>query len=816
LNQKEEYLSFLKSLQPGFFVSETNTAGETPVPNTWIKISEANTEKIQHRQQLDCELILELDMPTRNENEMLAESIKLCLQHNSFGYSLFMGGTKSVHCHIFFNRTITNQERESFIDCFFPIVKKHLDKVFWTQERHLIALEYAPHYKTGKEKELIEKTEPTINEFPILQKTVCKIINYALYHKLPEGNRNKDLMPNFMGLSPSKETINKMAETQKMPIANISGWEKTNFNCIHLKQYAKENNLPDLCENCKNIVSEAQEIILNEEKINFTEIKNQLKNTHKHLDNFEQIDKMLGLIGDNYYFLKKFLWYLLEASIQPPKTFQIGTNYFDNREHGLIISSPAKGKGVIKNFIKRARGWEKESVVETTGTPHPEQLIGKFVSVGRGKDRHKEERRGYLSADILLNDEAQNMINETKEEYAKVQRIKRQAMDCFGFNRLNKKLVGDSWSELLDYPSPTQIVDFMHPQMFWPTFFDSGTFRRYFCFDLDSETEFSEDDSVASLFAEKTDFEAIKTYYYDKFQKNQAFLPEQTFTFTDECKIIVANVVKTWLAWALRYKNNRVRRFSELTFFSLKDMFLKNIAILHFSKHQTVSTVELTHCACIDTIGFLLETLENYCRYGSMDNTSDVWAGAQDMEINALEYLWRIGATNKENSQVSISNYNDIISELFGVNERQARGIIAKLKKRHYVGTKQVGQQSSRVWIAIKPKVLYIKEGIVDFKKMWALEKALEGGNVGNDMLTVGNNTHTINIYITFFYSCVYAHYQVLEIPCHRCHPENQLIEPEQPKPPAQICSVCGVGKGIVQDGQRFLCSGCWALERGY
>jgi hypothetical protein len=99
---------------------------------------------------------------------------------------------------------------------------------------------------------------------------------------------------------------------------------------------------------------------------------------------------------------------------------------------------------------------------------------------------------------------------------------------------------------------------------------------------------------------------------------------------------------------------------------------------------------------------------------------------------------------------------------------------------------------------------------------MWALEKALEGGNVGNDMLTVGNNTHTINIYITFFYSCVYAHYQVLEIPCHRCHPENQLIEPEQPKPPAQICSVCGVGKGIVQDGQRFLCSGCWALERGY
>jgi phage/plasmid-associated DNA primase len=31
-----------------------------------------------------------------------------------------------------------------------------------------------------------------------------------------------------------------------------------------------------------------------------------------------------------------------------------------------------------------------------------------------------------------------------------------------------------------------------------------------------------------------------------------------------------------------------------------------------------------------------------------------------------------------------------------------------------------------------------------------------------------------------------------------------------------KLCSVCGVGRAIVQDGERFLCSVCWSLERGY
>ena len=450
------------------------------------------------------------------------------------------------------------------------------------------------------------------------------------------------------------------------------------------------------------------ELIKENKPISFDFLKKELENTHAHLEKFELMETELGLKGENYYGLKKFLWYVLHASIQPAVTFKVGSAYFDNRLHGLIISGPGKGKGVIKNFFKRLRGWDNESVVEISGNTHPEQLIGKVVKIsqGRGKPTIEEPRKGYLGAKILINDEAQNMINEIKEEYGKTQRIKRQAMDCYGLNKLSKKLVDDAWENLLDYAPETQIIDLMHPVPFQSSFFDTGSFRRYECFNLDSTTEFDEDDAVSSLFTENL----RTTELIDYLKAEYSTIPSTVgLVFTPECCKIVANYVKVWNSDLLEYPNPKVRRFAEMTFFSIKDWFLKTVSILHLSKHEKTTTVELTLLACRDCVQFLLESLENYCKYGDLSNTSDVWGGAKDMEITALEYLYRRGAVSQEKSDVSIMDFSEIVGELFGVMERMAKGKVSSMRVRGLIVSKQVGQYESKVWLNVRPKFTSIK-----------------------------------------------------------------------------------------------------------
>ncbi len=247
-----ERIEFLKKMQPDFEVAKNNP--ETGKPSTRHKINELSfqTEKIQHRQQLDCELILELDNPTKEENEKAAKEIFEILQAHGFVGEWFSGGTKSIHGHYFFEKKITIAEREEFVDLLLLQFKPVLDKAFWTDKSHLIAIENAPHYKTGKEKVLLFGGKK-INNSPNLSPTRCKICNYALLTKLPSGNRNHDLAPNFRALNPSKDLIKRMAKVQGMKESDFWEGEKTKFNCKHLQK-----EFPFLAGFCKDCNKQKQ------------------------------------------------------------------------------------------------------------------------------------------------------------------------------------------------------------------------------------------------------------------------------------------------------------------------------------------------------------------------------------------------------------------------------------------------------------------------------------------------------------------------------------------------------------------------------
>lgn len=481
------------------------------------------------------------------------------------------------------------------------------------------------------------------------------------------------------------------------------------------------------CPTCKRIVLPdypdediEEEFIVSEGKVDFSKIKEVLKEQHQHLRLFKTIDRMLGLDGERYYPMKKWLNYFYESTIQQPLQIKVGSSHYDNRTHALGIATAGKGKGVIKNTVKQTLRFEQDSVVEASGLIHPEQLIGKMKEIGRGKEKRKVEAKGYLGARVLIHDEANSIINETAPNSDQSMRIKRTAMDTYGFNLISKKLVDDFIKESLEYYPNTNCLDFMHPEQFSNCFFDKGTYRRYFCFELANNKQLDVKDSIKSLFEEATNYDKQRNELIDLKDKSINFF--QSFQFNEDCKMIAGRWIIMWNSMVLNHPNSAVRRFGEMTFFSIKEYFFKMIVILHGANLKEVSEPDLTHLACIDTIHFLTETLENYCKFGDIANTSDVWRGAKGMEIKALEYLYRKKAVSVKDSCVSIYKFCEVISELFGVQERQAKGIMSNMKAKGWIGSKQTGQTDSAVWITFKPELSGVLPIETTIEDLWGQE----------------------------------------------------------------------------------------------
>jgi len=91
-------------------------------------------------------------------------------------------------------------------------------------------------------------------------------------------------------------------------IGNVRMWKEGGFcpNCKQLLIPQEEEN--DLDE----------EFIVSEGKVDFSKIKEALKEQHQHLRLFKTIDGMLGLDGERYYPMKKWLTYFYESTIQQP------------------------------------------------------------------------------------------------------------------------------------------------------------------------------------------------------------------------------------------------------------------------------------------------------------------------------------------------------------------------------------------------------------------------------------------------------------------------------------------------------------------
>jgi len=98
--------------------------------------------KVNQRQILPCEVVLDLE----SQEELQPALSKL--RSFNLPYYVFSTGSRGFHIHIFFKRKLSSEEKHTIIKYFGADTMKAGDKC-------LIALEFTPHWKSGKIKELV-------------------------------------------------------------------------------------------------------------------------------------------------------------------------------------------------------------------------------------------------------------------------------------------------------------------------------------------------------------------------------------------------------------------------------------------------------------------------------------------------------------------------------------------------------------------------------------------------------------------------------------------------------------------------------------
>lgn len=476
-------------------------------------------------------------------------------------------------------------------------------------------------------------------------------------------------------------------------------------------------------------ISEDEDIGSNKSKLDFGMIT-KLINDKSHLPGYDIFDKDLGLIGDAYDPMKKNLYYYQNSLKQKTKSYKINNQcVIDNRSHMLVVCGPGAGKTTIKNQIKNVMKdfSGTDGVIEVSSASHPEQLIGKIVYEGRGKSRKPVEKIGVLGYKCVMNDEAQDLLNEKNEIYAKSQRIKRLGMDTYGYNKISKKLVEDSPENILEYYSPSNVCDFAHPVKLHSCFFDTGSFRRYFAYNITQDTKINLD-KITSF-----DFEEDKSDVWKIFL-NSLYENDVEVTFDKQTLDIIAHFHKCLLNYLLRHKNPNAFRYAILTRYSMRDVFAKYTFILSGIRKEKIPSIYTTLSACSDVVLFILKSIETYNSLGNMGTSADFWGGCGEQDAQALEYLFKHKCLSRDTSNVSIKKFQSLLAHFYGCKVTQSRAHYYRLKRDGFVNSSQEGKYDSRVWLTFIPDDVKIENEQFDSLEFW--ENMLKGVGQKNSFLT--------------------------------------------------------------------------------
>jgi len=223
-----------------------------------------------------------------------------------------------------------------------------------------------------------------------------------------------------------------------------------------------------------------------------------------------------------------------------------------------------------------------------------------------------------------------------------------------------------------------------------------------FAFEL-KPTQVSEDSAIKGLLTENYT-NALKEYI------NSDVFPATFKGFSKESIQELIFWIKLWNKFCLLNSNQRVRILGRRMFFSGKIYFMRMSLVLSLLRNETEVQVETVKQACFDCVHFLLSTIQLYANKSVLTLSRDIWKTSDQKEAMFLEWLNYQGALSKDESSIGISQAQEMIGDIFGVNQRQSISIYSRLRKMGYIMDYK-GQHDSRVWMGFNPNL----EEFVDF-----------------------------------------------------------------------------------------------------
>jgi hypothetical protein len=260
----------------------------------WTKFSEWDSKyknlTPNYRSILPCELVLETDLPTKEQNFEISKKIMLELKKRNYPFWCKFTGSKSYHSHLLIPDLLLFNLDEKKDICrflvnswFSPEIAKLIDGANF-KPRTLIQLEVSTNPKTGIDAVLVEEkldgvppkqllgdaseacfAKPmgrhAMNDLKSWKRELiprnCDALNYLIENKVPSGNftRYEYISPSLSAYIRHKSNRNEIAAKYygvQGKLGDLEAWDKkpSNFSCRQIRIFMKYHKLYSICEKC--------------------------------------------------------------------------------------------------------------------------------------------------------------------------------------------------------------------------------------------------------------------------------------------------------------------------------------------------------------------------------------------------------------------------------------------------------------------------------------------------------------------------------------------------------------------------------------
>lgn len=461
------------------------------------------------------------------------------------------------------------------------------------------------------------------------------------------------------------------------------------------------------------------EVLLREEIIKENPFK-KLHYTTKHLPYFHEFSNLTGLYGRHYIPILKARYYQMIGGIVQKK-IEMGRVLTDTRIHIAypLVTEGGKNeliysiKDLIKTGIEKQNG--KRFTMSQPTSFHPESLIGKYIEVTEqrvnpetGKKKNvkiRVENRGHLNNDFLDFDECTALITSTSPENTQAREILSISENSIGRNEVEKRLTEDTPENVVKYcPFCTNSYYFQPFKKIPEEAFLQGFLRRKII-PVGNVSNFLNyaNEEIYNYKTKDTDFsrEDYKQRLIDFLEKVRQF--SYNVTFDNEAQELIKQYA-LYISGQAQLHSEKIANFSKVSKYTTLDYLTKMSAIISYCYFQNVVTKEAVGLAYMDlvelmqnTFDFIYEKTLGDFSYGTS------WGGASYKQKVCLQYLHLHNAYS-EDSNITIKEFLEEISQLHKFSLRQARNVYLEMKEKGLINSKQKGQHSSSVWLKFNPK----------------------------------------------------------------------------------------------------------------